>query len=184
MMDRMAMTLAGRVSEELHFDTVTSGASDDFNKVTRMSRAMVTRFGMSEKIGHLFYDEDGQQSFQKPYSEAKAAEIDEEVKRIIGEAYKQCKDLLVEKKKEIGLVAEALLKKEMLTRDDLVEILGPRPFEEKGDFAKYFGSRGDRNGPGGGFDPAPTESGPPPELNPGGPGPAPAICDGKAAGTV
>lgn len=179
-MDRMAMTLAGRVSEELHFDTVTSGASDDFNKVTRMSKMMVTRFGMSEKIGHIYYDDEGQQQIQKPYSEAKAAEIDSEVKRIIGEAYKQCKDLLVAKKAEIGIVAEALLKKEMLTRDDLIELLGPRPFEEKGDFHKYFGSRGDREGPGGGFDPPPAEGGG--KMFPGvaSPGPSPAICDGSA----
>lgn len=176
------MTLAGRVSEELHFDTVTSGASDDFNKVTRMSRMMVTRFGMSEKVGHIYYDDDEQQQFQKPYSEAKAAEIDSEVKRIIGEAYKQCKDLLVAKKSEIGLVAEALLKQEMLTRDDLIRLLGPRPFEEKGDFHKYFGSRGDREGPGGGFDPPPTEGSGQilPTPTPDGTGPMPTICEGRA----
>ncbi|TKA71746.1 Mitochondrial respiratory chain complexes assembly protein YTA12 [Cryomyces minteri] len=173
LMDRMAMTLAGRVSEELHFDTVTSGASDDFNKVTRMATAMVTKWGMSKKIGYLYFEDDGQQQLHKPFSEETAKNIDSEVRRIVDEAYQQCKDLLVEKKKEIGLVAEELLSKEMLTRDDLIRILGPRPFEEKGDFHKYFGSRGDREGPGSSIPPLPKGAG----IGdlPGAPEPAPTI---------
>ncbi|KAK3723545.1 AAA ATPase afg3 [Vermiconidia calcicola] len=142
MMDRMAMTLAGRVSEEIHFETVTSGASDDFNKVTRMATAMVTKWGMSDKIGYIYYP-DGSESqeaqLQKPFSEQTARTIDEEVKRIVNEAYLQCRQLLTEKKKEVGLVAEELLSKEVLNRDDMVRILGPRPWESKGDFEKYFG---------------------------------------------
>ncbi|KAI9816448.1 MAG: AAA ATPase afg3 [Pycnora praestabilis] len=138
LMDRMAMTLAGRVSEELHFDTVTSGASDDFNKVTRMATAMVTKWGMSNKIGYLYFEDD-EQKLQKPFSEETARNIDHEVRRIIDEAYTQCRDLLAEKKAEIGKVAEELLSKEVLGRDDLVRILGPRPFEENKDFTKYFG---------------------------------------------
>src|ERR1700761_8815114 len=82
LMDRMAMTLGGRVSEELHFETVTSGASDDFRKVTAMASAMVTKFGMSKKIGFLFWDESNQQ-FQKPFSEETAKNIDSEVRRIV-----------------------------------------------------------------------------------------------------
>ena len=178
LMDRMAMTLAGRVSEELHFDTVTSGASDDFNKVTRMATAMVTKWGMSTKIGYLYFDDEAQQQLHKPFSEETAKNIDAEVRRIVDEAYTQCKDLLVEKKKEIGIVAEELLKKEMLTRDDLIRLLGPRPFEDKGEFAKYFGSRGDREGPGAGVPPTPEPQGPPPTPGtpePPAPAPAPAV---------
>ncbi|KAL1959872.1 hypothetical protein VTO42DRAFT_1017 [Malbranchea cinnamomea] len=141
LMDRMAMTLGGRVSEELHFDTVTSGASDDFNKVTRMATAMVTKFGMSPKIGHVYFDEE-QQQFQKPFSEQTARDIDEEVRRIVDEAYKQCRDLLTEKRNEIRLVAEELLAKEVLSRDDMVRLLGPRPWPESGEFTKYFGGPG------------------------------------------
>lgn len=141
LMDRMAMTLAGRVSEELHFDTVTSGASDDFNKVTRMATAMVTKWGMSTKIGYLYFEDD-EQRLQKPFSEETARNIDSEVRRIVDEAYKQCKELLVEKKKEIGLVAEELLSKEALGRDDLIRILGKRPFDDNKEFHKYFGSDG------------------------------------------
>ncbi|KAJ9657092.1 AAA ATPase afg3 [Coniosporium apollinis] len=146
LMDRMAMTLGGRVSEELHFDTVTSGASDDFNKVTRMATAMVTKFGMSRKIGFVYFEDDGQQQLHKPFSEETARNIDIEVRRIVDEAYKQCKDLLTEKKDQVGIIAEELLKKEVLSRDDMIRLLGPRPFEDKGEFYKYFGSKGDREG--------------------------------------
>ncbi|EMD00879.1 hypothetical protein BAUCODRAFT_29265 [Baudoinia panamericana UAMH 10762] len=161
MMDRMAMTLGGRVSEELHFPTVTSGASDDFNKVTRMATSMVTKWGMSPKIGYLYYPDAGETSetqLQKPFSEQTAQAIDAEVKRIVDEAYTQCRQLLTEKKKEVGLVAEELLAKEALSRDDLVRILGPRPWEDKGEFSRYFGGQGE-GGPMGGA-PKPTAPGP------------------------
>lgn len=146
LMDRMAMTLGGRVSEEIWFDTVTSGASDDFNKVTRMATAMVTEWGMSPKIGYLHYRDD-EQRLHKPFSEETARNIDVEVRRIVDEAYKQCKDLLLEKKDQLQAVAEELLQKEMLVRDDLVRILGPRPFEDPGDFSKYFDNKEGKSAP-------------------------------------
>ncbi|KAF6819816.1 ATP-dependent metallopeptidase HflB [Colletotrichum sojae] len=152
LMDRMAMTLGGRISEELHFPTVTTGASDDFRKVTQMARKMVTQWGMSEKVGPLHFDDDPN-TLQKPFAEATAQAIDAEVHRIVEEAYKQCRDLLTEKKHEVGLVAEELLKKEMLTRDDLVRILGPRPFGDNQEFEKYFGGQGQKSAP----PPFPTE---------------------------
>ncbi|KAI5211074.1 hypothetical protein AUEXF2481DRAFT_28733 [Aureobasidium subglaciale EXF-2481] len=173
LLDRMAMTLAGRVSEEIHFETVTSGASDDFNKVTRMATAMVTKWGMSKKVGYLYFEDDPNQ-LQKPFSEETARNIDMEVKRIVDEAYKQCRDLLEEKKKEIGIVAEELLKLEVLTRDDLVRLLGQRPFEDKGDFSKYFGGRGDREGPGAGI-PGISDKPDAPILPPGSQNPAPVV---------
>ncbi|KAI9929281.1 hypothetical protein ASPWEDRAFT_36731 [Aspergillus wentii DTO 134E9] len=141
LMDRMAMTLGGRVSEELHFDTVTSGASDDFNKVTRMATAMVTKFGMSPKLKYIYYEEDPNQ-LHKPFSEDTARDIDTEVRRIVSEAYKQCHSLLTEKNKEVGIVAEELLAKEVLSRDDMIRLLGPRPWPESGEFAKYFDGQG------------------------------------------
>lgn len=154
LMDRMAMTLGGRVSEELHFETVTSGASDDFNKVTRMATAMVTKWGMSKKLGPLHF-EDNENSLHKPFAEATAQTIDSEVRRIVDEAYKQCKDLLTEKKAEVGIVAEELLTKEVLGRDDMVRLLGPRPFDENKDFLKYFGGGpGEKSAP----PPFPTET--------------------------
>ncbi|PWY91057.1 respiratory chain complexes assembly protein rca1 [Aspergillus heteromorphus CBS 117.55] len=141
-MDRMAMTLGGRVSEELHFETVTSGASDDFNKVTKMASAMVTKFGMSPKLGYIYYEDDPQSQMLKPFSENTAREIDEEVRHIIAQAYQQCHTLLTEKKKEVGIVAEELLSKEVLSRDDMIRLLGPREWPETGEFAKYFDGRG------------------------------------------
>jgi len=160
LMDRMAMTLGGRVSEELNFPTVTSGASDDFNKVTRLATAMVTKWGMSQKVGYMYWpdaSESADAQFQKPFSEETARNIDSEVRRIVDEAYKQCRDLLEEKHKEVGIVAEELLRKEMLTRDDMVRLLGPRPFDDQGEFQKYFGG-----GPaplGGGSTEAPSPGG-------------------------
>ncbi|EKD13484.1 uncharacterized protein L3040_008649 [Drepanopeziza brunnea f. sp. 'multigermtubi'] len=161
LMDRMAMALGGRVSEELHFEAVTSGASDDFNKVTRMATAMVTKWGMSKKLGPLHF-EDNEQALHKPFAESTAQTIDSEVRRIVDEAYTQCRDLLTEKKSEVGIVAEELLKKEVLDRNDMVRLLGHRPFEENKDFTKYFGgSLGEKSAP----PPFPTEStDSPPEL--------------------
>jgi len=131
-----------------------------------MATAMVTKWGMSSKIGYLYYEDDSSQQLHKPFSEETARNIDSEVRRIVDEAYKQCKDLLSEKKKEIGLVAEELLAKEVLGREDLIRILGPREWEDKGDFAKYFGSRGDREGVPGSV--PPSSQGPDPEVG-GGP---------------
>jgi AFG3 family protein len=141
LMDRMAMTLGGRVSEELHFDTVTSGASSDFSKVSRMANAMVTKWGMSN-LGYIYYpdsSESQEAQLQKPFSESTAQAIDAEVNRIVNEAYKQCRQLLEEKHKEVILVAEELLSLEVLSRDDMVRLLGPRPWADPGEFSKYFG---------------------------------------------
>jgi AFG3 family protein len=147
LLDRMAMTLGGRISEELHFPTVTTGASDDFKKVTNMATAMVTQWGMSDKLGPLHFKNDENQ-FLKPFAESTAQTIDSEVRRIVDEAYKQCKDLLIEKKKEVGIVAEELLAKEVLTRDDMVRLLGKRPFDDREEFNKYFGGDPDKPTPG------------------------------------
>ncbi|KAL4728606.1 AAA ATPase afg3 [Fusarium chlamydosporum] len=138
LMDRMAMTMGGRVSEELHFPTVTTGASDDFKKVSQMARNMVTQWGMSEKVGPVHFENDPNR-MQKPFAESTAQQIDLEVSRIVEEAYKRCKDLLTAKKEEVGLIAQELLKKEVLVRDDMVRILGKRPFGDNEDFEKYFG---------------------------------------------
>jgi AFG3 family protein len=142
LMDRMAMTLGGRVSEELHFDAVTTGASDDFKKVTRMATSMVTQWGMSDVVGPIHFDEE-ENRVQKPFAEDTGRKIDAEVRRIVDEAYRMARELLTARKREVGLVAEELLRKEMLTRDDLVRILGPRPFSDNHQaFEKYFSGSG------------------------------------------
>ncbi|KAG6009956.1 Mitochondrial inner membrane m-AAA protease component [Claviceps maximensis] len=169
LMDRMAMTMGGRVSEELHFPTVTTGASDDFKKVSGMARSMVTQWGMSDKVGPVFFENDPNR-LQKPFAESTAQQIDQEVHRIVDEAYQRCKDLLLEKKTEVGLVAEELLKKEVLVRDDMVRLLGKRPFDDNNeDFEKYFGGGKEASAP----PPFPAETDTPKD-EPEGPTPAPA----------
>lgn len=177
LMDRMAMTLGGRISEELHFTHVTTGGADDFDKVTRMATSMVTQWGLSDKVGTINYHK-GNNDITKPFAESTGQVIDEEVKRIVLEAYKQCKDLLVEKKKEVGIVAEELLKKEVLVRDDMIRLLGPRPFEDRDSFNKYFGGKppsdgGDSGSPPSSAPEVPENNTPPPSED--GPTPSPAL---------
>lgn len=137
--DRMAMTLGGRVSEELHFSSVTSGASDDFKKVTSIASNMVLRWGMSEKVGWVNYADSNDSQFNKPFSEKTGELIDTEIRRIVDDAHKKCTSLLESKMKEIELVAEELLSKEVITREDMIRLLGPRPFPERNDaFDKYL----------------------------------------------
>ncbi|PHH64944.1 hypothetical protein CDD81_3581 [Ophiocordyceps australis] len=146
LMDRMAMIMGGRVSEELHFPTVTTGASDDFKKATYLARNMVTEWGMSAKVGPMHFDNDPNR-WHKPFAEATARDIDQEVSRILAEGYRRCKELLTARKKEIGLIAEELLKKEVLSRDDMVRILGKRPFDDNAEFDKYFGGDNKQSSP-------------------------------------
>ncbi|KAM4056219.1 peptidase family M41 domain-containing protein [Hirsutella rhossiliensis] len=166
LMDRMAMTMGGRVSEELHFPTVTTGASDDFKKVSQLARNMVTQWGMSDKVGPVHFENDPNR-MHKPFAEATAQQIDQEVHRIVEEAYRRCKDLLTEKKHEVGLIAEELLKKEVLVRDDMVRVLGKRPFDDNEEFEKYFGGGKEESAP----PPFPSET----DTPKGPPAPAPAF---------
>lgn len=139
---RMIMTLGGRVSEELHFDTVTSGASDDFKKITQMAQLMILKLGMSDSIGNVYYDSGKNENgfrVHHTYSEETAYAIDEEVKRFIDEAYEVCRKLLTEKLDLVDKVAEELYKKEILTREDMTRLVGPRPFPDRNDaFDKYI----------------------------------------------
>ncbi|QGN18292.1 mitochondrial respiratory chain complexes assembly protein AFG3 [Kluyveromyces marxianus] len=137
---RMIMALGGRVSEEIHFPYVTSGAHDDFKKVTNMAQAMVTSLGMSKKIGYISYDQgDAQFQVNKPFSESTARKIDLEVKRIVDDAHAKCVKLLTDNLDKVDLVAKELLSKEMITREDMIRLLGPRPFPEKNEaFEKYL----------------------------------------------
>ncbi|SCU80159.1 LADA_0B05380g1_1 [Lachancea dasiensis] len=144
---RMVMALGGRVSEELHFPFVTSGAHDDFKKVTNMAQSMVTRLGMSPSIGYVAYDQgaDGVQ-VNKPFSEKTARKIDLEVKSIVDRAHQQCKELLTEHLQKVDDVAQELLRKEVITREDMIRLLGPRPFPERNEaFEKYLNPKNDND---------------------------------------
>ncbi|SCU84040.1 LAFA_0D07668g1_1 [Lachancea sp. 'fantastica'] len=145
---RMVMALGGRVSEELHFPFVTSGAHDDFKKVTNMAQAMVTKLGMSRAIGYVAYDQDaGGVQVNKPFSEKTARKIDQEVKKIVDHAHQACKQLLTDRSEDVEHVAQELLKKEVITREDMIRLLGPRPFPERNEaFEKYLDPKNSNEG--------------------------------------
>ncbi len=134
-LDEIAAALGGRVAEELSFGKISTGALSDLEKATKQAYAMVTYFGMSEKVGNIsFYDSTGQAeySFNKPYSEKTAELIDQEAKDIIAKAYERARGLLKKHKKEHKEVAELLLDREVIFAEDLEKIFGPRknPSEE------------------------------------------------------
>lgn len=131
--DELAAALGGRASEEQTFGEVSTGALNDLERTTKQAYAMVTYFGMSEKLGNVsYYDSSGQNefTFTKPYSEKTAEEIDREVKRIIDDAYERVKGILKEHQEGLAKLADKLLDKEVIYKNDLEEIFGKRPFEE------------------------------------------------------
>ncbi|ODV84552.1 hypothetical protein CANARDRAFT_29088 [[Candida] arabinofermentans NRRL YB-2248] len=146
LLDRMTMTLGGRVSEELHFASVTSGGSDDFEKVTNLAQRMVLECGMSPKVGLINYNLDRGNDMTKPFSDKTSSLIDSEIHRLVEESYERCKNLLIEKKEEVKLVAEELLTKEVITREDMIRLLGKRPFTNRNDaFDKYLADKDERD---------------------------------------
>lgn len=130
--DQISMTLGGRASEEIFFGKISTGAQNDLQQVTRIAYSMVTVYGMNDKIGNIsFYDPQQENAFTKPYSDETAKMIDEEVRKLIDEAYDRTKNLLIEKKAEVEKLATALLEKEVLFQSDVEALIGKRPFEEK-----------------------------------------------------
>jgi cell division protease FtsH len=130
--DQMCMTLGGRASEEIFFGKISTGAQNDLQQITKMSYAMVTVYGMSDKIGNVsFYDPQQEQTFTKPYSEETGKLIDEEVRSLVDQAYQRTLSLLQEKKVEVEKIAQALLTREVLHQQDVEDLIGKRPYEEK-----------------------------------------------------
>lgn len=129
--DRMAMALGGRAVEELVFGRISTGALSDLQQVTRMAYSMVSIYGMNDKIGNIsFYDPQNEGGFTKPYSEETGKMIDDEVRKLSENAYKRVKQLLTDKMSAVQVIAEALLEKEVLYKDDLEKLIGKRPFDE------------------------------------------------------
>jgi cell division protease FtsH len=132
LMDQICMTLGGRASEEIFFDKISTGAQNDLQQITRIAYSMVTVYGMNEKVGNVsFYDPSAENSFTKPYSEETSKIIDEEVRKLIDEAYVNTKKLLTEKRGQVEKLAEALLEKEVLFQSDVEALIGKRPFTDK-----------------------------------------------------
>jgi ATP-dependent metalloprotease FtsH len=137
MLDEMCATMGGRAAEKVVFDQISTGALSDLEKVTKQARAMVTIYGLNEKLGNItYYDSSGQSeyNFSKPYSEDTAKMIDEEIKQIIENEYQRAINLLTENKDKLLQLADLLIEKEVIFKDDLENIFGKRPFEK--DFAE------------------------------------------------
>lgn len=130
--DQICMTLGGRASEEIFFSKISTGAQNDLQQITRIAYSMVTVYGMNDKVGNVsFYDPQQETAFTKPYSDETAKLIDEEVRKLIDEAYGRTKQLLTDKKADVEKLANALLEKEVLFQSDVEALIGKRPFEEK-----------------------------------------------------
>lgn len=136
MLHQMISLLGGRASEEIVFGEVSTGALNDLERTTKMAYSMVAYYGLNDKIGNIsYYDSTGQSEygFTKPFSEKTAESIDVEIHKMIEEAYSKAKEILVENRDKLDKLALLLVEKEVIFREDLEEIFGKRPFDEKKD---------------------------------------------------
>ena len=130
-LDEMCAALGGRAAEEIAFGKISTGALSDLEKVTKQAYAMVTIYGLNDKIGNRsYYDSSGESQFQKPYSDETARIIDEETSKIIESTYLRAKELLTSHKDQLDQLASILLEKEVIFKDDLESVLGPRQWQE------------------------------------------------------
>ena len=132
MLDEMCAALGGRAAEKVMFDKISTGALSDLEKVTRQARAMVSVYGLNDTLGNItYYDSSGQSeyNFTKPYSEETARKIDHEISEIIENQYERAISLLASSKDKLIQLADRLLEKEVIFKDDLENILGKRPFK-------------------------------------------------------
>ena len=131
-LDEICVTMGGRAAEQIIFNKISTGAYGDLDSVTKKAKAMVMVYGLNEKVGNItFYDPNGQETFTKPYSEKTAELIDQEIKNIIETQYQRAINLLEEKKDKLTLLAERLLEREVIFKDDLEEIFGSNQFNEE-----------------------------------------------------
>ena len=135
MHDEMVATLGGRASEDVVFGRISTGALNDLEKVTKQAYAMVAYFGMNKEVGTLsYYDSTGEQeySFGKPYSEKTSELIDKEVRKMIDSAYEEAKEILRMNRDKLDKLAHLLMDKEVMFREDVEAVFGPRPFSTEG----------------------------------------------------
>ena len=134
MLDEMCATLGGRAAEKIIFNKISTGALSDLEKVTQQAKAMVTVYGLNDQIGNItFYDSSGQSdyNFSKPYSEETAQTIDKEISKIVEKQFIRACKIIKSHKAKLKKLANRLLEKEVIFKDDLISILGTRPFSEK-----------------------------------------------------
>jgi AFG3 family protein len=143
--DGMCMTMGGRVAEDLVFGKISTGAQNDLERITKLSYAMVTIYGMNSTIGNVsFHDPQNEYNFNKPYSEKTSELIDIEVRKLINEVYVRTMQLLIDKRDGLEKLAEKLLEKEILFQADLEEILGKRPFDNRTTYDEFVNGTGDQ----------------------------------------
>ncbi|MFD0795551.1 ATP-dependent zinc metalloprotease FtsH [Mucilaginibacter litoreus] len=143
LLDGMRMTMGGRVAEDITFGKISTGAQNDLERITKLAYAMVTIYGMNDKVGNVsFNDTQGEYQFNKPYSEKTSELIDNEVRSLINDVYQSTKQLLTEKREGLEKLANKLIEKEILFQSDLEEILGKRPFDNRTTYDEFV------NGPG------------------------------------
>ena len=139
-MDIVCMALAGRAAEQVFFGEVTTGASDDLRRVTQLVYSMIQEFGFNNRLGQLAFRKDPN-SLEKPYSDSTAEAMDDEARRIVDEAYAKTVELIESKKEQVDALAKLLLEKETITHDDIVDLVGARPFVGDTAYHQYVSSK-------------------------------------------
>ncbi len=139
LIDEMCMAFGGRAAEDLVFGKISTGALSDLERITKVAYSMVTVYGMNKEIGNIsFYDsKQSEYSFNKPYSDATAERIDQEVKKIIESAFERTKSLLSHHREKLEIIAKELLEKEILFQSDLERLIGKRPFAHQTTYEKF-----------------------------------------------
>ena len=148
MLDEMCATMGGRAAEKVIFDKISTGALSDLEKVTKQARAMVTVYGLNDKLGNVtYYDSSGQSeyNFSKPYSEETAQVIDKEISALIEKQYDRAIEILIQNKEKLVELADILIEKEVIFKDDLENIFGKRPFEKNKEVATEEGNETEIN---------------------------------------
>jgi len=141
-MDIVSMALAGRAAEEIFFGRVTTGASDDLRRVTELVYSTIQVYGMNSRVGQLAFPKDpNAMPGDKPYSDATAEKMDEEARSIVDAAYQRTLDLIRDKKDDVEKVAALLLDKETITHDDIIDLIGPRPFVGDAQYNEFVSRR-------------------------------------------
>ncbi len=140
--DGMCMSMGGRVAEDIVFGKISTGAQNDLERITKLAYAMVTMYGMSEKVGNVsFNDQQNEYSFGKPYSDSTAELIDSEVRALINRVYQETKALLINHRDDLEKIAQALLQREIIFQPDLEELIGKRPFENRTTYDEFVNGK-------------------------------------------